>query len=110
MARYKLDEVAGDFYIQLGKNIAKVRKEMEMTQDGLAFLSGYARGTIANIESGRQHPTLYTICILTMCMETNMSDLIPPNHLIEQAYKKIWSKKFGKMAHRAIDMLKGTQE
>ncbi|WP_433117870.1 helix-turn-helix domain-containing protein [Micromonospora sp. CA-246542] len=40
----------------LGRHLAQLRKEANLTQQGLARLVQYGRSSVANTETGRQHP------------------------------------------------------
>ena len=50
------------FYPQLGENIRKYRKDRHLSQERLANLVGLTRTSLTNIEKGRQHPPLHTLC------------------------------------------------
>ncbi|MGV9215673.1 helix-turn-helix domain-containing protein [Micromonospora sp. RB23] len=41
---------------ELGRHLARLRKEANLTQQGLARLVQYGRSSVANTETGRQHP------------------------------------------------------
>ena len=101
MARLKLDEVAKPFYTEIGARVKMHREKRGMTQAGLALLAGCTRGSIANIEAGRQKPTVYTLTMIAMQLRVEVIDLIP--HLpiekhaerLREVQRKELSKKFG---------------
>jgi transcriptional regulator with XRE-family HTH domain len=66
-----------EFYHQLGAQIRRFRKERRLSQDELAKLVGLARTSLTNIEQGRQHPTLHTLCEIVECLKVEISELLP---------------------------------
>ncbi|MEO8630212.1 MAG: helix-turn-helix transcriptional regulator [Betaproteobacteria bacterium] len=65
------------FYRQLGQNIRTVRKRSKLSQDGLAQLVGLTRTSLTNIENGRQHPPLHTLCEIVEKLKVDISELLP---------------------------------
>ena len=53
------------------------RREAKLSQTQLAQRCGLARGSIANIESGNQRPTLHTLWSLADALEVDMRSLLP---------------------------------
>lgn len=53
------------------------RREAKLSQTQLAQRCGFARGSIANIESGRQRPTLHTLWTLSDALSVDMRSLLP---------------------------------
>ena len=66
-----------EFYQQLGAQIRRFRKQRKLSQDVLAKLVGLARTSLTNIEQGRQHPTLHTLCEIVECLKVEISELLP---------------------------------
>lgn len=57
--------------------LKKFREERDLTQEGLAGLSGVSRPTIHRIENGQQAPHLGTVSKLARALEVEPSDLAP---------------------------------
>lgn len=64
-------------YKLVGRKVAKQRHEADLSQTQLAHRCGFARGTIANIESGRQRPTLHTLWSIADALSVDMRSLLP---------------------------------
>lgn len=65
------------FYQQLGENIRKCRNHRGLSQERLANLVGLTRTSLTNIEKGRQHPPLHTLCEIIVQLKVDFVDLIP---------------------------------
>lgn len=65
------------FYQKLGENIRTCRKRSNLSQDGLAKLIGLTRTSLTNIENGRQHPPLHTLCEIVEKLKVDISELLP---------------------------------
>jgi transcriptional regulator with XRE-family HTH domain len=66
-----------EFYRKLGEGIRKTRKQRKLSQDVLAKLVGLTRTSLTNIECGRQHPPLHTLCDIVEQLKVEFSDLVP---------------------------------
>ena len=64
-------------YKLVGRKVAKQRRERDLTQTQFAYRCGFARGTIANIESGRQRPTLHTLWSIADALSVDLRSLLP---------------------------------
>ena len=64
-------------YEIVGQKVERRRREAKLTQAQLAGLCGLARGSIANIESGNQRPTIHTLWDLAEALEVDMRSLLP---------------------------------
>lgn len=73
----KNSPLLAEFYRQLGTNIRKNRKRLELSQDDLARSIGLTRTSLTNIENGRQHPPLHTFCDIVEQLKVNASVLLP---------------------------------
>ena len=51
--------------MELGKRILEIRKENDLTQDGLAEICNVTRQTISNWENGKSYPDLDTLVMLS---------------------------------------------
>lgn len=56
-------------WIDVGKHLAKARKQKGLTQKGLADLCQLRQGEISAFESGRRHPTLAQLTELARCLD-----------------------------------------
>ena len=64
-------------YELVGQKVERQRREAKLSQTQLAQRCGLARGSIANIESGNQRPTLHTLWSLADALEVDMRSLLP---------------------------------
>ena len=64
-----------DFYKQLGKNIKKRRKELNLTQQELADRLGLSLNFIGKIEVAFSKPSLDTLIDIAEKLETTVSEL-----------------------------------
>lgn len=65
-------------YPALGGRVARLRKELDITQEALGGRAGMSRATIASIEAGRQRVTLDQLYQLASALELDdLSQLIP---------------------------------
>lgn len=59
------------------KNLAKLRKERRLTQEGLARKANISYHTLIKLESGRiKNPTIGTIIKLTKVLSVDINELI----------------------------------
>ena len=67
----------------IGKNLQKLRKQNELTQDAMAELVGVARQTIAKWETGESVPDLEMAGKLASALKVSLDDLTnaPENEL-----------------------------
>lgn len=66
----------------VGRNLAQQRAQARLTQSQLASLCGLARGSVANIESGNQRPTLHTLLSLADALNVEMRSFFPTSNEI----------------------------
>ena len=66
-----------EFYRQLGEGIRISRKRRKLSQAALARLVGLTRTSLTNIENGRQHPPLHTLCEIVQQLQVDFSELLP---------------------------------
>lgn len=64
-------------YELVGQKVERQRREARLSQTQLAQRCGFARGSIANIESGRQRPTLHTLWSIADALSVDMRSLLP---------------------------------
>lgn len=61
---------------EIGKNITKLRKKLNMTQDELAEKLFVTRQTVSGWENGRTQPNLDILCDLSEALECSPLDII----------------------------------
>ncbi len=59
----------------LGKRIKKKRKELEMTQEDVAYKIGISRAYMGYIEQGRNVPSIEILEKISKVLKINLSDL-----------------------------------
>ena len=64
-------------YELVGRKVERQRREAGLTQTQLAQRCGLARGSIANIESGNQRPTLHTLWSIADALNIDLHALVP---------------------------------
>ncbi|DAA96472.1 TPA: transcriptional regulator [Candidatus Gastranaerophilales bacterium HUM_9] len=64
-----------EFYINLGKNIKKRRKELGLSQQGLADKLELSLNFVGKIEVAFSKPSLDTVIKIADVLETSVSDL-----------------------------------
>lgn len=64
-------------YAQLGKRIRNRRKALDLTQDKLAEKLAISRGSLANIETGRQRILIHQLYDFAHALETDVLELLP---------------------------------
>ena len=66
-----------EIYKRVGRNVAERRRKVGLSQTQLAARCRLTRGSIANIESGRQHPTLHTLSDIAKALGVPIDWLLP---------------------------------
>ncbi len=61
---------------EVGKNIKKIRKERNLTQDDLAERLHCTRQTISNYENGKSEPNIALLVEIANVLEVEVNDLI----------------------------------
>lgn len=64
-----------DVLTQLGKRIAYLRKEKNMSQLTLSFESNIAKSYISDLERGRRNPTVKVLERLSLALDVTMEEL-----------------------------------
>ena len=65
------------FYIELGAKISSIRKDKGIGQEVLADFLQMSRPSVANIEKGRQRPSVITLALIANFLGVEVSKLIP---------------------------------
>jgi transcriptional regulator with XRE-family HTH domain len=64
-------------YRAVGASIRRRRRELDLTQAKLANRLGISRGTLANIETGRQNLLLHQLYRFAAALDMNVHELLP---------------------------------
>jgi transcriptional regulator with XRE-family HTH domain len=70
------DKYGNKVKICFGKALKKLREERGISQEELAYESGYHRTYISQLERGQKSPSIQTIFQLARALDINPSDLI----------------------------------
>lgn len=65
------------FYIELGAKIASVRNDKDISQEVLAEFLKLSRPSVANIEKGRQRPSIVTLALIANYLKVDVMELLP---------------------------------
>jgi len=71
------------FYIRVGERIRAKRKEIGLSQEGLAKAVGLKRPSICNIEKGRQNILLHTFYDIVETLDVDANALLPEQSGVE---------------------------
>ncbi|MBY0414164.1 MAG: XRE family transcriptional regulator [Bdellovibrionales bacterium] len=66
----------------LAHNLLELRQRRNLTQVGLAKLTGLPRSTIANLESGGGNPSLSNLARLSMALHIPIEQLLAPQEVV----------------------------
>ena len=64
-------------YLLVGQKVERQRREAKYSQTQLAQNCGLSRGSIANIESGNQRPTLHTLWSIADALNVDVHSFFP---------------------------------
>lgn len=62
--------------MELGKKIAEIRKEHDLTQEGLAEICSVTRQTISNWENGKSCPDLETLVLISDTFDISLDEML----------------------------------
>lgn len=65
--------MVGDFTIEY--HVYDIRTRKGLSERALSELSGVSKSQINNIENGLKHPTVYTLCLLSLALGVSPSEL-----------------------------------
>ena len=63
----------------VGRNVLRIRKNKNITQERLAELSGFSQQYISGLEKGLRNPTVVTIYELSQALGVNYIELLKPD-------------------------------
>ena len=66
-----------EFYVLVGKNIAKQRKILGLNQEEFGNRLGLSRTSVVNIEKGRQKASLHLIYAMLVIFDIEISKIFP---------------------------------
>ena len=69
-----------EIYERIGRNVAARRREVGLSQTELAVRCNLARGSIVNIENGKQRATLHTLSEIADALDVDMHSLLPSSN------------------------------
>ncbi len=75
-AQKVVGQVVTKIYHNLGKVISTRRKDLDLSQEELAILTGFGRTSITNIEAGKQKILFHDLFIFAEVLETKPEQLI----------------------------------
>ena len=61
---------------EIGKIIARLRNEKELSQETLADLAGIHRTYVSQIERGLKYPTIYVLVQIAKALDVKLSEII----------------------------------
>jgi transcriptional regulator with XRE-family HTH domain len=63
----------------VGRNVLRIRKNKNITQERLAELSGFSQQYISGLEKGQRNPTVVTIYELSQALGVNYIEILKPD-------------------------------
>jgi len=63
----------------VGRNVLRIRKSKDMTQEKLAEISGFSQQYISGLEKGQRNPTVVTIYELSVALDVDYLELLKPD-------------------------------
>jgi transcriptional regulator with XRE-family HTH domain len=63
----------------VGRNVLRIRKSKDITQEELAEMSGFSQQYISGLEKGQRNPTVVTVYELSLALGVNFIELLKPD-------------------------------
>jgi transcriptional regulator with XRE-family HTH domain len=63
----------------VGRNVLRIRKSKDMTQERLAETSGFSQQYISGLEKGQRNPTVVTVYELSVALDVDYLELLKPD-------------------------------
>jgi transcriptional regulator with XRE-family HTH domain len=63
----------------VGRNVLRIRKSKDITQEKLAEMSGFSQQYISGLEKGLRNPTVVTVYELSLALGVNFIELLKPD-------------------------------
>ncbi len=64
----------------VGRNFARLRRELGLTQEEVAIRSGFSQQYISSLERGRRNPTVITLYELAQALGVSHVELVAPDN------------------------------
>jgi transcriptional regulator with XRE-family HTH domain len=64
----------------VGRNVRRIRLQLELTQEELAERSGFTQQYISDLERGRRNPTVVSLFELAQALSSTPTLLIAPDN------------------------------
>ena len=77
------------FYEEIGERIRKKRIEAGINQEVFSQLLNLTRGSVVNIEKGRQRPSIYLLITISQIIGVDYIDLVPMDLNIQRLPKAV---------------------
>ena len=62
----------------VGRNVARIRRERQMTQEQLSERSGLSQQYLSTLERGSRNPTVVTLDEIAKALSVTVTDLLGP--------------------------------
>lgn len=69
----------------VGRNLARLRQERNLTQEQFAARSGFSQQYLSSLERGRKNPTIITIYEIARALGVSHLDLVEPDGVDDAA-------------------------
>jgi transcriptional regulator with XRE-family HTH domain len=63
----------------VGRNVLRIRKSKNITQEKLAEFSGFSQQYVSGLEKGQRNPTVVTVYELSLALGVNYIELLKPD-------------------------------
>ena len=63
----------------VGRNVARLRRQKELTQEEVATRSGFSQQYLSSLERGRRNPTVITLFELAQALGVSHVELVMPD-------------------------------
>lgn len=94
-----------EIYLELGNNVRRIRKAQKLNQESFGEILSLSRISIANIENGRQRPTIHFIFDIILQFDIGLEDIFPVSLLeLEKSKNKVNAGEKPKTADFITDM------
>ncbi len=94
--------VSDNFYIDMGRRIATLRKAAGLTQEGMAEFTEIGASYIARIETGTRRPSLDVLSEIAHALDVPLWKLIVDQRLSTD--EKVWKSASNQLAEASRDL------
>ncbi|MBI1208511.1 MAG: helix-turn-helix domain-containing protein [Azospirillum sp.] len=84
----------------VGRNLARIRKAKNLTQEQVEALSGFSQQYLSGLERGRRNPTIVTLFELAQALGVSHVDLVAPDLEIDDPPQPLDEEQPSKKAGR----------